>query len=103
MTSKACRLAATTFRLTCAIVGSLSLAACQTTPAPVTITVPTFLRAECDRPDPAGVQTVGDLAAFSVRQDAALRACDGRRGAVVELIDAHAKAVTPEPWWRVWR
>jgi hypothetical protein len=35
------------------------------------------------------VRTVGDLAAFSVRQEAALSACDARRAALVETVDAH--------------
>jgi hypothetical protein len=48
------------------------------------------------------MMTVGDLAAFAVRGEAALSACDGRRAAVVALVDGHAKIVTPRPWWRVW-
>jgi hypothetical protein len=35
------------------------------------------------------VRTVGELAAFSVRQEAALAVCDARREALVAGVDAH--------------
>ena len=46
------------------------------------------------------VRTVGDLAAFSIRQEAALSACDARRAAAVETVDAFNAArerVKPGP------
>ncbi|HTK33868.1 MAG TPA: hypothetical protein VL358_01105 [Caulobacteraceae bacterium] len=48
------------------------------------------LRQPCPRADGAeAVRTVGDLAAFSVRQEAALSACEARRAALAQTIDAH--------------
>jgi hypothetical protein len=35
------------------------------------------------------VRTVGDLAAFSIRQEAALAICDAGRDALVQTVDAH--------------
>ena len=48
------------------------------------------------------VETIGDLAVFSVRQEAALAVCDARRAGAVALIDQRNAQVTPKPWWRVW-
>ena len=75
---------------------------CAHQPQPLTITIPDSLRAICERPAYAGVATVGDLAAFSIRQEGALAACDGRRAAVVALVDAHREVVSPRPWWKWW-
>lgn len=61
-----------------------------------TITVPDSLRAKCQSPDPSGVSTVGDLAAHSVRQEAAIRICDERREALVGIIDGANKAQEPK-------
>ena len=38
---------------------------------------------------------MGDLAAFSVRQEAALGVCEARKDAAVALIDAQARAAGP--------
>ena len=79
------------------------VAGCQTAPPPLTLTVIPSLRAPCERPDPAGVTTVADLAAFSLRQDGAISACDRTRQALVELIAAQTAIVTPpRPWWKLW-
>ena len=63
----------------------------------------------CRRPSRAGVQTVGDLAAFSIDQEAAIGECEVQRDhAVTQLQDlnaaiaAQARATAPRPWWRVW-
>jgi hypothetical protein len=48
------------------------------------------------------VQTIGDLAVFSVRQEAVIAVCDARRAGAVALIDQRNAQVTPKPWWRVW-
>ena len=48
------------------------------------------LRQPCPRADGAQeVRTVGDLAAFSVRQEGALSVCEARRTALVDTVDAH--------------
>lgn len=64
-----------------------------TTPPPLQIPVPASLRAACEHPAPDAVQTIGQLAAFSLRQDAALDICDARRSALVAIIDG----VNPKP------
>ncbi len=89
-------------RLTCLLLGAVALTACaHRPPPPLTIVVPDLLRAPCERPDTAGVRTVGDLSAFSLRQEAALAVCDGRRAAAVALVDAHNRVVAPKRrWWR---
>lgn len=89
----------------------LPLASCAGKPPPLTslvIPVAQSLREPCPRPA-AEFVTVGDLAAFTVRQEAAISICDARRGAAVATIDAAnamqaqlAKALKPKPWWHVW-
>jgi hypothetical protein len=49
------------------------------------------------------VATVGDLAAFSIRQEAALQTCEARRAAVVAIVDAVARITYPKSWWRLGR
>jgi hypothetical protein len=39
------------------------------------------------------VRTAGDLAAFSLRQEAALSVCEAKRDALLSAIDAHNSAV----------
>jgi hypothetical protein len=61
--------------------------------AALTIPVAESLRARCPRAAGAEqVRTAGDLAAFSLRQEAALSVCDGRRAALVAAIDAYNAA-----------
>jgi hypothetical protein len=43
------------------------------------------------------VKTVGDLASYSLRQDAAISTCDARRAAVVEAVDG-AQAKPKKRW-----
>ena len=80
----------------------LGATACTTLPGPTRIAIPDSLRAACERPDPAGVATIGDLASFSLRQDAALSICDGRRAAVVAVADAYAPPPPKRHWWQAW-
>ena len=66
----------------------LGLGACATkTPLRPTLNIPASLREACERPNPEGVKTIGDLAAFSLRQDAAISVCEAKRRAVVEIVD----------------
>ncbi len=68
------------------------------------------LRARCPRPDRPAAPTVGDLAAFSVRQEGAESVCETRKDAAVAVIDAFNAAAAqlaamlapPRPWWRPW-
>lgn len=65
-----------------------------------------MLRNPCPRPDRPAAPTLGVLAVFSVRQEAALSTCEARKDAAVALLDAEAVALRPaaakRPWWRVW-
>lgn len=82
-----------TSRLAAAIL-LLPLAACSSTSAPkLQIMVPSSLRATCERPSIEGVATIGDLAAVSIQQEAAIDVCDARRSALVAIIDG----VNPKP------
>ena len=76
---------ATLFLLLCLLLG---VSACGTVqPVRPTINLPQSFRAECSRPDPTGVITVGDLASFSLRQDAAISECNSVRDKLVGIID----------------
>ena len=79
------------------MLGLLGLPACATV-TPPTLTIPQTFRTECSGPATDGVLTVGDLAAFSIRQEAALQTCEAKRAGLVALIDA-AQPVK-RPWWR---
>ena len=79
------------------------LASCAGTPKPLTINVPPILREACPRADVGPLETVGDLGALALRQEAALTVCDGRRAAVVAIVDAHRQTVDPRPWWKLWK
>lgn len=52
------------------------------------IAVPDSLRQPCPRTPTAEVNTVQELAAFSVKQEADLKTCDARRAAAIAIIDA---------------
>jgi hypothetical protein len=91
---------------------ALAVAGCATAtqpPVPIlTIPVAAVLREPCPRPDFLAVETVGELAAFSVRQEGALAVCEARRGAAVAVIDAAnamnaqmAERLRPRAWWRI--
>lgn len=98
----------------CWIAGLAPLTGCATKPpletAALILPVSETLRGPCRRPIRPQAPSVGELAGFSVEQEAALSACEGRKDAAVQVIDAHnAAAVELErrlayrrPWWRVW-
>lgn len=81
-----------------ALILCLLLAGCAHQPAKLQIPVPQSLREPCERPNPESVQTVGDLAAYSIRQDAAIKTCSSPGDALVSLIDA-ANGVKAKRWW----
>lgn len=66
------------------------------------IPVPETLREPCVGPSTDGVVTVGDLAMFSVRQEAVIAVCDAKRAGAVALIDQRNRLAKPKPWWRFW-
>ena len=76
-----------------ATAGVLAFGGCATRPpgpAMLTLPVAEVLRQACPRPDGVeAVRTAGELAAFSVRQEAALAVCDARREALLQGVDAH--------------
>ena len=91
--------------------GAALSTACATRPPPVVPPpippVAQVLRDPCPRLDRPAAPTLGVLAVFSVRQEAALSTCEARKDAAVALLDAEAQALRPattlkRPWWRVW-
>ena len=74
--------------------------------------MPSSLRDPCPRPSRPDAPGAGALAGFSVRQEAALSVCEGRKDAAIAVIDAVnayaarlAAALAPPPgraWWRLW-
>lgn len=91
------------FLMTFCLAGALALTGCASKPPPVLIPVPDALRERCVGPSTEAVETVGDLAVFSVRQEAVIAVCDARRAGAVALIDQRNAQVTPKPWWRFGR
>lgn len=75
----------------------LGVGGCNATAPRATLTIPQSLRAPCERPDPQGVATVGELAGYSIKQDAAIAVCDARRAAVVAIVDG-AQAKPKKRW-----
>ena len=106
----------TPFPLTCCAAGLLASTACATRPGPTAPPPPlqaqvaASLREPCPRPDRPAAPGVGELAAFSVRQESALSVCEARKDAAVAVIDAFdaaanrlAAALAPKkPWWSRW-
>ena len=90
------------FRPLCGALCLLALTACATQPGPVQITLPESLRSPCDRAEIGPLATVGDLGSFAVRQEAALSVCDGRRSAIVAIVDGHKRATDPPRWRLPW-
>lgn len=97
------------------LAGALLSTGCALTPpkpAPgaLRVTVSPSLRGPCPRPTRPADPSVGQLAGFSVRQEAALGICEARKDAVVDIVDAmnaaaqrQARALQPAPWWAFWR
>jgi hypothetical protein len=50
---------------------------------------------------------VGELAGFSVEQEAAILVCEARKDAAVLIMDAYggvaAKPEVKRRWWEIWR
>ena len=103
------------FPLLCAMAGPLLSTACAGTPKPpapgaLRVTVDARLRAPCQRPSRPVSPTVGQLAGFSIRQEAALNVCEGFKDAAVAIVDAQndaaarqAQALRPRRWFEIWR
>lgn len=94
-------------RLLSSSVGAAALTACapNTTPPRLMVEVPSMLREACPRPARPDRPTVGELAGFSIEQEAAISVCDARRSAAVAIADAAGEASAPvvkHSWWRIW-
>ena len=73
---------------------ALALASCATASQGVPIPVPPNLAEPC-KGFAGPMATVGDLAAFVLRQEAAVQACEVKRSSLVDLIGAANKAAKP--------
>lgn len=81
------------------VLGLLASTGCAGVPTSPRVMVPQTFRTECAGPATDGVLTVGDLAAFSIRQAEALKLCDAKRAGVVAIVDAAAPK--PRTWWPI--
>lgn len=60
--------------------------------------IPAPFREPCKGPIEA-VQTVGELAVFSIRQEIALQDCEAKRAGLVKLLEPPER----KPWYIFWR
>lgn len=60
---------------------------CATRPAQLQVTIPDSFKAACVGPSTEGVRAVGDLAAFSIKQEAALADCDAKRSGLLSIVE----------------
>lgn len=95
---------------------STLLASCAQTPKTLVVTaqvpVANSLRLPCPRPDLPSVPSSGDpsaqvraIMAFSIRQEAAINICEGRKDSLVAVIDQFNRstleaAYQQRPWWK---
>ena len=94
------------------LLGLLASTGCAHSPQPsglIQIQTPALFRQACPRPTRPDSPTIGDLATFSIEQEAAIGVCDARRSALVQIVDvqdraqaALTRALAPRPWWKVW-
>jgi len=76
------------------------LQACAAPRSAPTILLPQTFREACQGPT-GSIDTVGDLGAMMIRQEASLASCEAKRAGIVSLVDA-AQVKSPKPWWKVW-
>lgn len=77
---------------------ALALSGCASNPKPLTINLPAMYREPCARADLGALETVGDLGALVVRQEAAVAVCDARRAGIVAIVDGYTAATKPRRW-----
>lgn len=90
------------YRPLCAALCLTALAGCATQPGPVQINLPQTFREPCARADLGALETVGDLGALVVRQEAAVAVCDARRAGVVAIVDGYTATTKPKRWRLPW-
>ena len=82
-------------------IGVLALTGCATA-NPVAINLPVTLKEPCPRAEVGPLETIGDLGALVVRQEAAVKVCDARREAVVSIVEGYNAATRPKRWpWSI--
>ena len=79
---------------------ALGLQACAAPRSAPTILLPQTFREPCLGPT-GSIDTVGDLGAMMIRQEASLASCEAKRAGVVSLVDA-SQVKPVRPWWKVW-
>ncbi len=109
---KPLRARARPFLLSSLLLGVLASTGCAHSPPPtglIQVQTPALLRQACPRPPRPDSPTIGDLATFSIEQEAAIGVCDARRSALAQIVDVQTRAqadltraLSPRPWWRVW-
>jgi hypothetical protein len=110
MTFKSPRAHPRPFLLMFSALGVLASTACEhltpPTPGALQATIPAKISQACPRPDRPKAPSIGDLASFSIEQEAAISVCDTRRAAAVSIIElqnktsaAVAAAMKPKHWW----
>ena len=82
------------------LLSAFALSGCASSPKPVAINLPAMYREPCARASVGPLETVGDLGALVVRQEAAVAVCDARRAGVVAIVDGYVN-VTKPPRWRI--
>jgi hypothetical protein len=80
-----------------ALGSATGLQACAAPRSAPTILLPQTFREACQGPT-GSIDTVGDLGAMMIRQEASLASCEAKRAGIVSLVDA-AQAPKPRPWW----
>ena len=84
------------FLLMCLLLGTMGLSSCAS--RPVMQPIPAPFKEPCKGPIEA-VQTVGELAVFSIRQEIALQDCEAKRAGLVKLLEPPER----KPWYIFWR
>ena len=83
-----------------ALASVMALQACAAPRSAPTILLPQTFREPCQGPT-GPLETVGDMGALMVRQEASLASCEAKRAGIVGLVDA-AQVKPVKPWWKVW-
>ena len=81
---------------------ALALSGCASSPKPVAINLPAMYREPCARAPLGPLETVGDLGALVVRQEAAVASCDALRAGVVAIVDGYTNVTKPKRWRLPW-
>ncbi len=109
---KPLRARARPFLLSSLLLGALASTGCaHSSPATglIQVQTPALLRQACPRPPRPDSPTIGDLATFSIEQEAAIGVCDARRSALAQIVEVQSRAqaaltraLAPRAWWKVW-